>query len=95
MDINNNQTNGRCRKWKDKKKKRIERDELRFGVIEKDPSVVEDYDPYRSWHGSQYGSRYPSSTIHSTRSVSDNSDHYAIVQSRPGSRHSGMHRSRH
>lgn len=36
-------------------------------VIEKDPSVVEDYDPYRSWHGSQYGSRYPSSTIHSAR----------------------------
>lgn len=67
----------------------------RTEVIEKDPSVVEDYDPYRSWHGSQYGSRYPSSTIHSTRSVSDNSDHYAIVQSRPGSRHSGMHRSRH
>ncbi|XP_045534253.1 uncharacterized protein LOC106714840 [Papilio machaon] len=67
----------------------------RTDVIEKDPSVVEDYDPYRSWHGSQYGSRYPSSTIHSTRSVSDNSDHYAIVQSRPGSRHSGMHRSRH
>ncbi|CAH0728767.1 unnamed protein product, partial [Brenthis ino] len=67
----------------------------RTDVIEKDPSVVEDYDPYRSWHGSQYGSRYPSSTIHSTRSVSDNSDHYAIVQSRPGSRHSGMHRNRH
>ncbi|XP_045493253.1 uncharacterized protein LOC123692542 isoform X1 [Colias croceus] len=67
----------------------------RTDVIEKDPSVVEDYDPYRSWHGSQYGSRYPSSTIHSARSVSDNSDHYAIVQSRPGSRHSGMHRSRH
>lgn len=67
----------------------------RTDVIEKDPSVVEDYDPYRSWHGSQYGSRYPSSTIHSTRSISDNSDHYAIVQSRPGSRHSGMHRSRH
>ncbi|XP_026328389.1 uncharacterized protein LOC113236499 isoform X2 [Hyposmocoma kahamanoa] len=57
----------------------------RTDVIEKDPSVVEDYDPYRSWHGSQYGSR----------SVSDNSDHYAIVQSRPGSRHSGMHRNRH
>lgn len=36
-------------------------------VLEKDPSVVEDYDPYRSWHGSQYGSRYPSSTIHSAR----------------------------
>lgn len=67
----------------------------RTDVIEKDPSVVEDYDPYRSWHGSQYGSRYPSSTIHSTRSVSDNSDHYAIVQSRPGSRHSGIHRNRH
>ncbi|XP_053602215.1 uncharacterized protein LOC128670517 isoform X1 [Plodia interpunctella] len=67
----------------------------RTDVIEKDPSVVEDYDPYRSWHGSQYGGRYPSSTIHSARSVSDNSDHYAIVQSRPGSRHSGMHRNRH
>ncbi|XP_073951492.1 uncharacterized protein isoform X1 [Choristoneura fumiferana] len=67
----------------------------RTDVIEKDPSVVEDYDPYRSWHGSQYGSRYPSSTIHSARSVSDNSDHYAIVQSRPGSRHSGTHRNRH
>ncbi|KAL4706506.1 hypothetical protein ACJJTC_015704 [Scirpophaga incertulas] len=67
----------------------------RTDVIEKDPSVVEDYDPYRSWHGSQYGSRYPSSTIHSARSVSDNSDHYAIVQSRPGSRHSGVHRTRH
>ncbi|KAH9629046.1 hypothetical protein HF086_007531, partial [Spodoptera exigua] len=40
-----------------------------FQVIEKDPSVVEDYDPYRSWHGSQYGSRYPSSTIHSARYV--------------------------
>ncbi|KAI5632102.1 hypothetical protein NE865_15169 [Phthorimaea operculella] len=65
----------------------------RTDVIEKDPSVVEDYDPYRSWHGSQYGGRYPSSTIHSARSVSDNSDHYAIVQSRPGSRHSGMHRN--
>ncbi|KAJ0179859.1 hypothetical protein K1T71_004450 [Dendrolimus kikuchii] len=51
----------------------------RTDVIEKDPSVVEDYDPYRSWHGSQYGSRYPSSTIHSARSVSDNSDHYAIT----------------
>ncbi|XP_077290607.1 uncharacterized protein LOC143914302 [Arctopsyche grandis] len=67
----------------------------RTEVLEKDSSVVEDYDPYRSWHGSQYGSRYPSSTIHSARSVSDNSDHYAIVQSRPGSRHSGAHRSRH
>lgn len=27
-------------------------------VIEKEPSIIEEYDPYRSWHGSQYGSRY-------------------------------------
>lgn len=26
-------------------------------IIEKEPSI-EDYDPYRSWHGSQYGSRF-------------------------------------
>lgn len=26
-------------------------------VIEKEPSIIEEYDPYRSWHGSQYGSR--------------------------------------
>lgn len=29
-------------------------------VIEKEPSIIEEYDPYRSWHGSQYGSRYVS-----------------------------------
>jgi hypothetical protein len=29
----------------------------RTEVIEKEPSIIEDYDPYRSWHGSQYGSR--------------------------------------
>lgn len=32
----------------------------RTEVIEKEPSIIEDYDPYRSWHGSQYGSRYRS-----------------------------------
>ncbi|XP_074101237.1 uncharacterized protein LOC141528861 [Cotesia typhae] len=72
----------------------------RTEIIEKEPSIIEDYDPYRSWPGSQYGSRYslngkpggyPSggSTMNSTRSISTNSDHYAIVQSRPGSRYSG------
>lgn len=29
----------------------------RTDIIEKEPSIIEDYDPYRSWHGSQYGSR--------------------------------------
>ncbi|XP_068899030.1 uncharacterized protein [Tenebrio molitor] len=28
----------------------------RTEIIEKEPSIIEDYDPYRSWHGSQYGS---------------------------------------
>lgn len=99
----------------------------RTEVIEKEPSIIEDYDPYRSWHGSQYGSRLVSlsfhffwnfspkvleiatitcvlnfryslngkpgytsggSTMNSTRSISTNSDHYAIVHSRPGSRYS-------
>ncbi|KAL9894131.1 uncharacterized protein LOC119638709 isoform X1 [Glossina fuscipes] len=72
-------------------------------IIEKDPSVVEEYDPYRSWHGSQYGSRYSlhgrdahkgytsgGSTIHSNRSIPIDNDHYAIVHSRSGSRHSGV-----
>ncbi|XP_072378581.1 uncharacterized protein [Diabrotica undecimpunctata] len=72
----------------------------RTEIIEKEPSIIEDYDPYRSWHGSQYGSRYSlngaphnpkgytsgGSTMNSTRSVSSHSDHYAIVHSRPGSR---------
>lgn len=77
----------------------------RTEVIEKEPSIIEDYDPYRSWHGSQYGSRYSlngkpgytsgGSTMNSTRSVSTNSDHYAIVHSRPGSRYSHKnHRDR-
>ncbi|KAF4527743.1 hypothetical protein B566_EDAN014953, partial [Ephemera danica] len=71
----------------------------RTEIIEKEPSIIEEYDPYRSWHGSQYGSRYSlngkpgyasgGSTMNSTRSVSTNSDHYAIVHSRPGSRYSG------
>lgn len=73
----------------------------RTEIIEKEPSIIEDYDPYRSWHGSQYGSRYSlngapqhpkgytsgGSTMNSTRSVSSHSDHYAIVHSRPGSRY--------
>jgi hypothetical protein len=32
----------------------------RTEIIEKEPSIIEDYDPYRSWHGSQYGSRFDS-----------------------------------
>lgn len=78
----------------------------RTEIIEKEPSIIEEYDPYRSWHGSQYGSRYSlhngngmnkgyasgGSTIHSNRSLPIDSDHYAIVHSRPGSRHSGVHR---
>lgn len=72
----------------------------RTEIIEKEPSIIEDYDPYRSWHGSQYGSRYSlngkpnmgytsgGSTMNSTRSISTNSDHYAIVHSRPDSRYS-------
>ncbi|XP_053686828.1 uncharacterized protein LOC128736375 [Sabethes cyaneus] len=78
----------------------------RTEIIEKEPSIIEEYDPYRSWHGSQYGSRYSlhgrdgghnkgytsgGSTIHSNRSLPIDSDHYAIVHSRPGSRHSGLH----
>ncbi|CRK88251.1 CLUMA_CG002031, isoform B [Clunio marinus] len=76
----------------------------RTEIIEKEPSIIEEYDPYRSWHGSQYGSRYSlhngngmnkgyasgGSTIHSNRSLPIDSDHYAIVHSRPGSRHSGV-----
>ncbi|KAK7869654.1 hypothetical protein R5R35_010021 [Gryllus longicercus] len=75
----------------------------RTEVIEKEPSIIEEYDPYRSWHGSQYGSRYSlngkpgytsgGSTMNSTRSISTNSDHYAIVHSRPGSRYSGSHKA--
>lgn len=73
----------------------------RTEIIDKDPSIIEDYDPYRSWHGSQYGSRYSlngpaqhpkaytsgGSTMNSTRSISSHSDHYAIVHSRPNSRY--------
>ncbi|XP_060529447.1 uncharacterized protein LOC132703927 [Cylas formicarius] len=78
----------------------------RTEIIEKEPSIIEDYDPYRSWHGSQYGSRYSlngappnpkgytsgGSTMNSARSVSSHSDHYAIVHSRPGSRGYGKQR---
>ncbi|XP_067619040.1 uncharacterized protein [Eurosta solidaginis] len=79
-------------------------------IIEKEPSIIEEYDPYRSWHGSQYGSRYSlhgrdahkgytsgGSTIHSNRSIPIDNDNYAIVHSRPGSRQTGHaqgHRSR-
>ncbi|BFF90926.1 uncharacterized protein DMAD_09343 [Drosophila madeirensis] len=77
-------------------------------IIEKEPSIIEEYDPYRSWHGSQYGSRYSlhgrdahkgytsgGSTIHSNRSMPiDNDNDYAIVHSRPGSRHSTLHGQR-
>ncbi|KAJ6640212.1 hypothetical protein Bhyg_12962 [Pseudolycoriella hygida] len=79
----------------------------RTEIIEKEPSIIEEYDPYRSWHGSQYGSRYSlhgrdghnkgytsgGSTIHSNRSLPIDSDHYAIVHSRPHSGANG-HRSR-
>lgn len=67
----------------------------RTEIIEKEPSIIEEYDPYRSWHGSQYGSRYSingngmkgytnsgGSTIHSNRTIDSD---YAIVHSRPGS----------
>ncbi|CAH0555462.1 unnamed protein product [Brassicogethes aeneus] len=78
----------------------------RTEIIEKEPSIIEEYDPYRSWHGSQYGSRYSlngapqhpkgytsgGSTMNSNRSVSSHSDHYAIVHSRPGSRGYNKHR---
>lgn len=68
-------------------------------VEEKEPSEMEDYDPYKgSWvPSSQYGSRtslnkpgYTSggSTLNSARSVSNGSDHYTIVHSRPNSRYS-------
>lgn len=35
----------------------------RTDIIEKEPSIIEDYDPYRSWHGSQYGSRFDPNTF--------------------------------
>lgn len=72
----------------------------RTELIEKEPSVLEDYDPYRSWAGSQYGgSRYSlnggaGKPIYSMSAESNGgSDHYATVPSRhspsrPGSRYS-------
>ncbi|XP_064486840.1 uncharacterized protein LOC135399081 [Ornithodoros turicata] len=68
-------------------------------VEEKEPSEIEDYDPYKvGWApSSQYGSRislnkpgYTSggSTLNSARSVSNGSDHYTTVHSRPTSRYS-------
>ncbi|CAG0922680.1 unnamed protein product [Notodromas monacha] len=80
----------------------------RTDISEKEPSIMEDYDPYRdpykvAWNGSQYGSRYSlnmknhhhgytsaGSTMNSVRSSSTNSDLYAIIHSRPGSRFSGL-----
>ncbi|XP_073973373.1 uncharacterized protein isoform X2 [Rhodnius prolixus] len=83
----------------------------RTEVVEKEPSIIEDYDPYRSWHGTQYGSRYSlngkpgggyvsgGSTLNSARSVSTNSDHYAIVDSNRHHRsppsHHGSHYRKH
>ena len=29
----------------------------RTEIIEKDPSIIEEYDPYRTWQDSHYGSR--------------------------------------
>lgn len=57
----------------------------RTELVEKDPSIIEDYDPYnRSGgyfgvdNGSQYNSRYSiNQPIHSTKAYSDMSDHYA------------------
>lgn len=46
----------------------------RTDIIEKEPSIIEDYDPYRSWHGSQYGSRFDliiSSTSYSLAWLAD------------------------
>jgi len=69
----------------------------RTELVEKEPSVMEDYDPYRSWAGSQYGgSRYSlnGKPIYSMSAESNGgSDHYATVPSRhsptrPGSRYS-------
>jgi hypothetical protein len=70
----------------------------RTELVEKEPSVLEDYDPYRSWAGSQYGgSRYSlnngSKPVYSVSAESNGSDHYATVPSRhspsrPGSRYS-------
>lgn len=68
-------------------------------VVDKEPSEMEDYDPYRvGWApSSHYGSRtslnkpYISggSTLNSiSRSMGSGSDHYAIVHSRPNSRYS-------
>jgi len=76
--------------------------------VEKEASYLEDFDPYsRSWHGSQYGSRYslnggiktvpvPYLPADTTRSVSSTSEYGGVnggvVTSRPNSRHS--HRPR-
>jgi len=68
-------------------------------IVEREPSVIEEYDPYRSsWHGSQCGSRYSlggagmknggylsgASTLNSGRSVSSHSDHYAAISHHRG-----------
>ncbi|CAG7834131.1 unnamed protein product, partial [Allacma fusca] len=77
----------------------------RTELIEKEPSVLEDYDPYRSWAGSQYGgSRYSlnggNKPIYSMSAESNGgSDHYATVPSRhspsrPGSRYSNSNGNR-
>jgi len=73
--------------------------------LDKETSYLEDFDPYsRSWHGSQYGSRYslnggiktvpvPYLPADTTRSVSSTSEYGGAVTSRPNSRHSS-HRPR-
>lgn len=68
----------------------------RSEVSEKDPSEIEDYDPYKvGWSSSHYGSRtslnkagYMSGAESTVHSGSSASDHYATVQSRPGSGYS-------
>jgi len=51
-------------------------------VIEREPSVIEEYDPYRSeWHGSQCGSRR-SSTDYVSGGSTLRSDHYAVPSSK-------------
>jgi len=73
---------------------------------DKETSYLEEFDPYaRSWHGSQYGSRYslnggiktvpvPYLPADTTRSVSSTSEYGGGVASRPASRQSNPNRPR-
>jgi len=48
-------------------------------IVEREPSVIEEYDPYRSsWHGSQCGSRASSSEFLSGGSTMKSHDHYSV-----------------